>query len=73
MYENNNRLLVDEAIAFEPIKNTFRLGWEFVKLNQQFTITAMIIFILLNLLVTIQVVSFIFMVLSAIFVILIQK
>jgi len=36
MQENNTRL-IDEALSFEPIKNTFRLGWEFVTLNKKFT------------------------------------
>lgn len=36
MQENNTRL-IDEALGSEPIKNTFRLGWEFVTLNKKFT------------------------------------
>jgi hypothetical protein len=36
MQENNTRL-IDEALSSESIKNTFRLGWEFITLNKQFT------------------------------------
>jgi len=35
--QKNNTRLIDEALASEPIKNTFRLGWEFVTLNKKFT------------------------------------
>ena len=76
MYENNTHnsdtRLIDEALSSEPIKNTFRLGWEFIKLNQTFTLTAMILFVVLNLLGMIPLVSLIFMVLSAIFGLVIQ-
>ena len=76
MYENNTKKsdirLIDEALSLEPIKNTFRLGWEFIKLNQTFTLTAIIIFIVLNLFAMIPVASFVFMVLSAIFALVIQ-
>ena len=71
MYENRedkrNSKLIDEALDFEPIKNTFRLGWEFVTLNKKFTLTAMVTFILLNILGMIPMIALIFMVLSAIF------
>ena len=76
MYENNTQKsdtrLVDEALASEPIKNTFRLGWEFITLNQKFTLTAMIIFVVLNLFGMIPIASLIFMVLSAVFGLVIQ-
>jgi len=49
MQEENKRL-IDEASEFEPVKNTFRLGWEFIRLNQTFTLTVLAILILLNLL-----------------------
>jgi hypothetical protein len=76
MYENNTQnsdtRLIDEALASEPIKNTFRLGWEFIKLNQKFTLTAMVIFVVLNLFGMIPIASLIFMVLSAVFGLVIQ-
>jgi len=76
MYENNtqnsNTRLIDEALSSEPIKNTFRLGWEFITLNQKFTLTAMIIFVSLNLFGMIPIASLIFMVLSAVFGLVIQ-
>ena len=76
MYENNtqnsDRWLIDEALSSEPIKNTFRLGWEFITLNPTFTLTAIVILIVLNLLGTIPVASLIFMVLSAVFSLVIQ-
>ena len=49
MQEDNTRL-IDEASEFEPVKNTFRLGWEFISLNQTFTLTILAILIVLNLL-----------------------
>jgi hypothetical protein len=49
MQEENQRL-IDEASAFEPVKNTFRLGWEFIRLNQSFTLTVLALLIVLNLL-----------------------
>ncbi|SFV58561.1 hypothetical protein MNB_SV-14-1057 [hydrothermal vent metagenome] len=76
MYKNNiknrDRRLIDEALASEPIKNTFRLGLEFIKLNKTFTLTAMVIFIVLNIFGMIPVASFIFMVLLGIFALVIQ-
>ena len=76
MYENNtknsDRWLIDEALSSEPIKNTFRLGWEFIKLNQTFTLTAIVMLIVLNLFGMIPIVSLIFMVLSAVFGLVIQ-
>jgi hypothetical protein len=59
--------LIDEALSSEPIKNTFRLGWEFITLNRKFTLTAVVIFILLNILGMIPFIALIFMVLSAVF------
>jgi len=58
MQEDNTRL-IDEASDFEPVKNTFRLGWEFIHLNQTFTLTVMAILILLNLLGMIPLISLI--------------
>ena len=76
MYDNNtqhgDRWLIDEALSSEPIKNTLRLGWEFFTLNQTFTLTVIIILTVLNLFGTIPMVSLIFMVLSAIFSLVIQ-
>lgn len=76
MYENNTHSsdtrLIDEALSSEPIKNTFRLGWEFIKLNQTFTLTAVIILIVLNIFGMIPVATLIFMVLSAVFGLVIQ-
>ena len=71
MYENNKQTsdvyLIDEALTSEPIRNSFRLGWEFITLNRKFTLTALVIFILLNILGMIPAIALIFMVLSAIF------
>jgi len=76
MYKNSIQKsdirLIDEALSVEPIKNTFRLGWEFITLNQKFTLTAMIIFVALNLFGIIPIASLIFMVLSTIFGLVIQ-
>jgi len=47
MQENNIRL-IDEASQSEAVKNTFRLGWEFVRLNQKFTLIILAILIVLN-------------------------
>ncbi|CAA6826013.1 MAG: Unknown protein [uncultured Sulfurovum sp.] len=49
MQENNTRL-IDEALSAEPIKNTFRLGWEFVTLNKKFTYISLAIAVGMNLL-----------------------
>lgn len=59
MYENNLRL-IDEAISSEPIKNTFRLGWEFITLNKQFTLTMISVLIVLSYLGMIPTIGFIF-------------
>lgn len=63
--QENNRRLIDEALMNEPIKNTFRLAWEFITLNKNFTAIAMGIFIALNLFATIPLIAFIFMVFAA--------
>ena len=42
--------LIDEAVLNEPIKNTFRLSWEFIVLNKNLTFTAMSMLLLLNIL-----------------------
>lgn len=70
--QNRGFRLVDEALAFEPIKNSFRLAWEFITLNQKFTLTALVLFILLNILGMIPMIALIFMVLSAVFSLAIQ-
>ena len=70
--EEHNLYLVDEALASEPIKNTFRLSREFIILNRQFTITAIVMFIVLNLLGTIPVLALFFMVFAGVFGLIIQ-
>jgi hypothetical protein len=70
--QNNEIELIDEALASEPIKNTFRLGWEFVVINRQFTLTAMLLFIILNLLGMIPLLELISMVCSAVFALVVQ-
>lgn len=71
MQENNMRL-IDEAISFEPIKNTFRLGWEFIIVNKQFTLTLITVLILLTLLGFLPVVGFIFSLFSSAFALAVQ-
>ena len=44
------RYLLDEARASEPIKNTLRLTWEFIVLNKKFTLITMTLFFILNIL-----------------------
>ncbi|HHH55041.1 MAG TPA: hypothetical protein ENK91_15365, partial [Bacteroidetes bacterium] len=68
----NNRRLIDEALLDTPIENTLRLAWEFIKLNKKFTFTAMGIFVVLNLLGAIPLLSLVFAVLAAVFGISIQ-
>ena len=65
--QNDNKRLIDEALLAEPIKNTFRLGWEFITINQKFTLTVLGTFILLHLLGTIPILSLIFIVVSGVF------
>jgi len=48
--QENSRRLIDEALADEPIKNTLRLTREFMTLNKNFTLTALSLLLLLNLL-----------------------
>ena len=48
--EEKHQKLIDEAIAYEPVINTFRLGWEFIVLNQTFTAISLGIAIVTNLL-----------------------
>lgn len=64
MHENNIRL-IDEALSSEPIKNTFRLGWEFVILNKKFTLTMMVLIFLLTLLSMIPILGILFSVFSS--------
>jgi len=71
MQENNMRL-IDEAVSFEPVKNTFRLGWEFVTLNKKFTMTVMVVLLLLGLLGHVPVIGFVFSVFSSAFALAIQ-
>jgi len=46
--QENNIRLIDEASQSEAVKNTFRLGWEFIKLNQTITFTVLGALIVLN-------------------------
>ena len=48
--QENNRHLVDEALTYEPIRNTFLLGWEWISINKEFTAMALGIYILFNIL-----------------------
>ena len=48
--QEQRRFLLDEARTQEPIKNTLRLAWEFIVLNKKFTLTAMSMLLLLNIL-----------------------
>ncbi len=48
--QEQRQFLLDEARAEEPIKNTLRLAWEFMVLNKKFTLTAMSLLLLLNIL-----------------------
>jgi hypothetical protein len=71
MQENNMRL-IDEATSFEPVKNTFRLGWEFITLNKKFTMSAIVVLLVLSLLGSIPMVGFVFSVFSSAFALAIQ-
>jgi hypothetical protein len=70
--QENNRRLIDEAISAEPVKNTFRLGWEFVTLNKKFTLSAIVVLLVLSLLGTMPYVGFIFSVFFTAFALAIQ-
>ncbi|CAA6807695.1 MAG: Unknown protein [uncultured Sulfurovum sp.] len=70
--QEDNRRLIDEALNFEPVKNTFRLAWEFIILNKKFTSIAIGIFILLNLFAAVPLLSLVFVVLAAVFGVVIQ-
>lgn len=70
--QEENRRLIDEALDFEPVKNTFRLAWEFIILNKNFTLMAMGAFVLLNFLGTLPVIGFILTVFAAAFGIVMQ-
>lgn len=65
--QEDNRRLIDEAIESEPVKNTFRLAWEFLILNKKFTLTGMGIFVVLNVFASIPVVALFFVVFAAVF------
>ena len=71
MQENNTRL-IDEALSSEPIKNTFRLGWEFVTLNKKFTMTMMVVILVLTLLSMIPILGVVFSVFSSALILSIQ-
>lgn len=71
MHENNIRL-IDEAISSEPIKNTFRLGWEFITLNKPFTLTVVGVMIFLTLLGFVPLVGFIFSLFAGVFALAVQ-
>jgi hypothetical protein len=71
MQENNMRL-IDEATSFEPVKNTFRLGWEFITLNKKFTLSAIVVLLVLSLMGSIPLVGFIFSVFSSAFALAVQ-
>ncbi len=64
------RYLLDEARASEPIKNTLRLSWEFIVLNKKFTLTVLALLLLLNILTIFA--GILGMVLSGIFALTIQ-
>ena len=70
--QKNNMRLIDEATSFEPVKNTFRLGWEFITLNKKFTLSAIVVLLVLSLLGSIPMVGFIFSVFSSAFALAIQ-
>jgi len=65
--ENSERRLIDEALETQPIKNTFRLAWEFITLNRNFTFTLMGVFIALHLLGMIPILALVFMVFAGVF------
>ena len=65
--ENSDPRLIDEALNTEPIKNTFRLSWEFITLNQKFTFTLMGVFIALHVLGMIPILALIFMIFAGVF------
>ena len=46
--EVENRRLIDEIVEDEPIKNSFRIAWEFIILNKTLTFTAMSMLLFLN-------------------------
>lgn len=71
MHENKIRL-IDEAISSEPIKNTFRLGWEFITLNKPFTLTVVGVMIFLTLLGVVPLIGFIFSLFSSVFALAVQ-
>ena len=64
--------LIDEAISDSAVKNTFRLGWEFISLNKKFTMTVIVVLLALILLGFIPMVGFIFSVFSSAFALAIQ-
>jgi hypothetical protein len=71
MQESNKRL-IDEAIEVEAVKNTFRLTRESLVLNKKLTLTAIGIFLILNILGSFPELTFIFGFLAGIFLIIMQ-
>ena len=71
MYENEKRL-IDEAISEEPIKNTFRLGWEFITLNKTFTMTILSVLLGMSLLGMLPIIGFIFLLLPGVLSLIVQ-
>ena len=71
MQEENIRL-IDEALEHEPIRNTFRLSWEFIQLNKKFTLISMGIFFVLNFLAASPFLGTLFILFAGVFGILIQ-
>ncbi len=70
--QQDNKRLIDEASQDEAVKNTFRLGWEFIRLNQTFTLTVMGILIFLNFLGMILGISLVTSMLAGVFGIVLQ-
>ena len=71
MQENNMRL-IDEIVASEPIKNTFRLGWEFIVLNKPLTLTLITLLFVLSILGAIPIIGVVFSLFSSILFISVQ-
>jgi hypothetical protein len=52
--------LIDEALASEPVKNTFRLGWEFIVINKPLSLTIIVLLFVLSILGTIPIIGVLF-------------
>lgn len=72
LMQEHNKRLIDEAIEVESVKNTFRLTRESLLLNKKLTMTAVAIFLVLNILGSIPQLTFIFGFLAGIFLIVMQ-